>query len=78
MALNPMELLKLKDRFNLFRNDHPRIGAFMSAVREDLRPGAVLDFKVISPEGRERVTNIKLNENDIETLKTLGNLRGKK
>jgi hypothetical protein len=50
----------------------------MSAVREDMRPGAVLELKVTSPEGKELVTNIKMNENDIETLRLLANLRGKK
>ena len=78
MEINPMELLKLKDRLNLFRKDHPRVGSFMSAVREDMRPGAVLELKVTSPEGKELVTNIKMNENDIETLRLLANLRGKK
>lgn len=78
MAINPMELLKLKDRLNMFRKDHPRVGGFMTAVREDMRPGAVLELKVTSPEGKELVTNIKLNENDIETLRLLANLRGKK
>ena len=78
MAIKPMEILKLKDHLKLFRKDHPRVGSFMSAVREDMRPGAVLELKVTSPEGKELVTNIKMNENDIETLRLLANLRGKK
>lgn len=76
MALNPMALLKLKDRLKLFREAHPRVPMFFRAIREDgLEEGTVLELKVITKDGRERVTNIRLTGEDVETLKMLEHLR---
>ncbi len=75
MAINPMELFKLRERYHLFKKDHPKVGSFISAVSKDVRPGTVLELKVRTPEGEEKVTNIRLNENDIETLRMLHSIK---
>jgi hypothetical protein len=75
MAFNPLELLKIKKRLDLFNTAHPRVLPFMQAVEGDLRPGAVMELKVTSPEGLERVTNIRLNEDDVETFQMFKKLR---
>ncbi len=77
MAINPLELLKFRERYSLFKKDHPKVGSFVSAVSRDVRPGTILEMKVRTPEGEEKVTNIRLNENDIETLHMLHSLRKK-
>lgn len=71
MAVNPMELLKLRERLGLFNSEHPRVMPFFQAVREDMREGAVLELKVTSPEGKEMLTNIRLNDEDVRTLEML-------
>ena len=73
MAMNPMQLLKLKDRLNLFRQDHPKVSPFFHRLREEGMPvGTVLELKATLPDGKEYVTSIRLTENDAETLRILG------
>ena len=75
---NPIELLKMKERLKIFREEHPRVSAFFHSIKEDgLEPGAILELKVILTDGREKVANIRLTENDIETLKMLENIKHK-
>ena len=72
MAINPMAMLRMKERLEIFNRDHPRMASFMNAVgSQALQEGSVLELKVTTPEGREYVTNIKLNENDLETIAML-------
>ncbi len=78
MAMNPMALLKLKERLSIFRKDHPRMESFFRSIREEgLEKGAVLELKVTHEDGRERVTNIRINENDVETIRMLMDLSRK-
>ena len=45
MAINPMTLLHMKERFNLFNQDHPRIMPFVNAVgSQALKEGSVLEL----------------------------------
>lgn len=66
------KLQALKKHLENFRNNHPRFEPFVNAVsREALREGAVIEINVTSPEGKNYVTNMKLNNEDIEFLKAL-------
>ena len=77
MALNPMALLKMKDRLRVFNEEHPRVHPFFHMVREQGLPvGSVLEMKVKLPDGKEHVTNIRLTENDIETIRMISSLKG--
>ena len=70
--MNPMDILKLKDRFSRFSADHPKVGPFFSVIgQRAMVPGSVFELKVTDPDGREYVSNIRLNENDIETIRTI-------
>ena len=72
MALNPMALLKLKERLGIFNEEHPRVRPFFHMIKEEGLPvGAVLELKVILPDGKEQVTNIRLTENDLETIRMI-------
>ena len=76
MALNPLLLLKLKDRLSIFREEHPRVHPFFLMLKEEgMVPGSILELKVTLPDGREHVTNIRLTDNDVETIQMLSNLR---
>ena len=68
MAFNPMALLKAKERLKLFNEEHPRVKQFFKSIKGDIEPGAVIEMKVISVDGRETVTNIRLTEEDVETI----------
>jgi hypothetical protein len=39
MAFNPLELLKIKKRLDLFNTAHPRVLPFMQAVKGIFGPG---------------------------------------
>ena len=72
MAINPMAMFQLKERLQIFNEDHPRVIPFMRAVgSQAILEGTVLELKVVTPEGREFVTNIRLNANDLETIEIL-------
>lgn len=76
MAVNPMALLKMKDRLGVFNQDHPRVRAFFHKIKEEGLPeGSILELKITRPDGKEEVTNIRLTERDIETLRMISSLR---
>ncbi|MEE1115135.1 MAG: hypothetical protein UHN88_08680 [Eubacterium sp.] len=79
MAINPMQLMKLKGRWDLFRKDHPKFVSFFGAVgAAGLQEGTVLEVKFTSPDGKETVTNMKLNANDLETISMVRSALGRK
>ena len=76
MAINPMALLEMKERLDTFNRDHPKFMPFLGAVRDNaLFEGSVMEVKVTTPEGREFVSNIRLNANDMETIQLLMEMR---
>ncbi len=75
MAANPLELMKLAERYQIFASQHPKVPAFVRdvtgrAVRED----AVIEIRVTDPEGKEYVTNMKVTPEDKETIEILKGL----
>jgi hypothetical protein len=77
MAINPMAMLQMKERLNIFQKDHPKVFPFFNMLREQgLQEGAVYELKVTLPDGSERVMNFRMNENDIETFRLLGSQQG--
>ena len=75
MAMNPMALLQLKERLNLFNQDHPKMRPFLTAVRDKMQEGTILELKVTDVEGKEMVSNIRLTANDMETFRILANMK---
>ena len=69
MAMNPMALLQLKERLNLFNQDHPKMLPFLTAVKDKMQEGTILELKVTDVEGKEMVSNIRLTANDMETFR---------
>ena len=69
MAFNPMQLVKLKDRIHLFKEDHPKFIPFVKMLRDKAAmEGTILEVKAILPDGKTYTSNIRLTPNDIETL----------
>ncbi|MCR5098681.1 MAG: hypothetical protein K6B14_07015 [Lachnospiraceae bacterium] len=61
-----------------FNSDHPKVVPFFMTVGEHaMVPGSVFEIKVTDPDGREYVSNIRLNENDIEIMRTIMELNNK-
>lgn len=76
MAINPMQLLKMKDRLNVFNSQHPKVGSFLKEVSRDaVREGSVLELKVVSPDGKEYITNIRLTADDMQTVEMIKGMK---
>lgn len=76
MAVNPMDMMKIGQRLKLFQEQHPKFPAFLAQVKENaLMPGSIMEMKVTTPEGREYITNIRLTQDDVETLRMAGQFK---
>lgn len=73
--VNPASVMKIMEMKNKFNASHPRFGAFLKAVGKDsLVEGTVVEISVKTPQGDEKVTNIKLNQSDLEMLQEIKKL----
>ncbi len=76
MAINPMKLMQLKERLDIFHSEHPKVAPFFKVLKDRaVFEGTVFELKATTPEGLEYVSNIRLTENDVETLRMLLELR---
>ena len=78
MAINPIQLLKLKEHFSEFKKAHPKFIPFWRASRELLQEGTVLEFTVKAPDGQTKQSRIRLTAKDLETLEAIRAALGKK
>ena len=76
MAKNPLQFMQLAERLKIFRDQHPRVLDFIQAVgRNNLQPGVILELRVTDLDGKVSVTNMRLTEEDIETIGIIKNLK---
>ena len=76
MNMNPMALLALKSDFDKFKNNHPKFLQFAKAfTKAGIQEGTVMECKVITADGREFQTNIRVTADDLELLEKLKNRR---
>lgn len=72
--MNPMSVLKLKNLLNSFKENHPKVPLFLKAASGRVTEGAIIELKITSAEGQTLVTNIRVNEQDMELINELKNL----
>jgi len=79
MGFNPLNLVKLKDKYHTFKEDHPEMSEFAKALNKHaLVEGTVLEIRATNPEGKVLKHEITLTDNDVEFVKTLiGNKKKK-
>ena len=76
MAVNPMDVMKLGERYKIFQSQHPRVPAFVGDVAKNgIMEGSVIEVKVTTPEGREFITNLRVTREDLESVEILKNLK---
>ncbi len=69
------KLQEMKKRMDTFRKNHPKFPMFLDAVnRNALEEGTVIEINVTSPDGKRYETNLKLNRDDLDFLRALGEL----
>ncbi len=72
MALNPMQLMGLKNDLEKFKDNHPKFVQFIQAMAQSgIQEGTILECKVISPEGQEIQANIKITQDDLALFQKL-------
>lgn len=73
MNLSQIAMLqKFKSAGDRFRSNHPKFPLFVKAVSQDaLVDGTIIEINVISPEGKQYSSNIKLKEDDIELMRMI-------
>ena len=70
--MNPMALLTLKSSFEKFQKNHPRFIQFAQAIMQTgVKEGTIFECKVITPDGKELQTNIKITQDDLEMIEKL-------
>ena len=74
-AVNPMKLMKLKDRYKVFKECHPKIMPFLGACKDMVVPGTVIEIRFTSPDGESKSANLKLGDENIKTYEMIRELR---
>ena len=75
MNMNPMLLMQLQQRFNIFSQEHPKVLPFFRAIGSNaMQEGTIIDIKVTTPDGKTLESNIKVTANDIETAQMMMNM----
>ena len=75
LSVDPKKLFTMGGRLRLFRQQHPLFSGFLHQVEEQaLEPGTVIEIKAVRPDGKEIVTNLKLTEDDVETIRIASSL----
>ena len=70
--LNPLQLLELKNLISRLRSNHPKFPAFLRAVmQKGIGAGTILELRVTEPDGNEYITNVRVNEDDLECIKRI-------
>lgn len=73
--INPMKLMKFKNAWDTFTNNHPKLPGFLKAVKMSaVKEGTVIEINVTTAEGKTLSSNIKLKESDIELFQELSEL----
>ena len=70
--MNPMDIMRLKDKFDTFQNDHPKVIPFFRYIGDHaMTEGTILELKCTTTDGRESVSNIRITQNDIDLMREL-------
>ena len=69
---NPAKLMKLKNSWDTFTQNHPKFPSFINAVQKNgLEEGAIIEINVTTVDGKQLNSNIKLTQPDIEMIRDL-------
>ena len=73
--MNPMALLKMKSAFDKFQKGHPKFVQFVQTIAAiGVKEGTIFECKVILPDGKEMMANLKISQEDLELFEKLKEL----
>lgn len=68
-------MMKAMGAWNIFKKNHPKFPAFCKAAAEKgLREDSVIEIIVTTPEGERIESSLKLQAEDMELFRGLGNM----
>lgn len=70
-----MNVFKLKSLLDRFKENHPKFPPFVQAATGAVKEGSVIEIKIITPEKKTILSNIKVNSEDIELFRELKELK---
>ncbi|WP_019678655.1 hypothetical protein [Ruminococcus flavefaciens] len=73
--MNPLNALKLKSLFERFIANHPKLPMFFKAAMGEVREGTIIEIKVISPENKTILSNLKICADDMSIVEELKEIR---
>lgn len=76
MALNPVKILKVKNLWERFKTAHPRLLPYFRELRDSgyVEEGSIIDITVTDAGGRSLRCNVRMNEDDLELIRTIADL----
>ena len=70
MTINPLNLLKLKEKYRVFKEEHPEMPKFGKLLnKKALIKGSIMSIRVTTPEGDVIKHEFELTENDVEMVR---------
>lgn len=70
--INPGAIFKLKGLWERFTGNHPKLPMFIrAAAGSNLTAGTIIDIHIVTADGKELATNVKLTEDDMELVQEL-------
>ena len=77
MAMNPKMLFQAKERYNIFKNQHPKLIEFGKVLDENaVEAGTVFEITATTPVGKKYTANIRLTPEDVETFRMFHKQQG--
>lgn len=74
--MNPMNLFKMKQALEQFNGRHPRFSMFMQdMVQSGMGEGTIIEISVQRPGFEKVVTNMKVQQADLELFENLKNMK---
>ena len=74
--MNFSQIMEMKSIADRLRRNHPKFPAFIQAVMQKGIPaGTVLELRVSEPDGSEYITNLRVNEEDLDCIRRLQELQ---
>lgn len=74
--MNFSQIMEMKAIADRLKRNHPKFPAFLQAVMQNgVHEGTVIELRVTEPDGREYITNLRVNSDDLECLARLSELQ---
>lgn len=73
--INPASIFKIKGAWDKFSANHPRFMPFLAAVnKKGITEGTVIEVSVLSPDGENITTNVKISQEDLALFEEIKQL----